>query len=65
MIKNQGEDVFMASTQEGAVRKSSAMATAFMKAVCFSRGWIEEVNKTSQQMSSRILIIKGSHEDPL
>ena len=55
----------MGQTPEGTVKKASAMASAFMKAVCYSRGWIDEVTKSSQQMSARILIIKGSHEDPL
>ena len=65
IMQTQNEDVFMAQSQDNTIRKSSSMATAFMKAVCFSRGWIEEVNKTTQHMSSRILIIKGSHEDPM
>jgi len=37
-----------------------------MKAVCFSRGWIEDVNlqKGGEQFSARLLIIKSHHEDP-
>lgn len=70
------EDVF-ASTKEGGTageevkttihKKNSSMATAFMKAVCYTRGWIEEISKSGgagQQFSARILIIKSSHEDP-
>ncbi len=52
-------------------RKNSTIATAVMKAVCYSRGWIEEVthHKTgggagSEQFSARILIIKSPFEDP-
>lgn len=48
------------------VRKGSSLATALMKAVCYSRGWIEDVSvNKGEQFSARILIIKGPQEDPL
>jgi Transcription factor Tfb4 len=72
MIISQVDDVFM--PEEGTEvkpRKYSTIATALMKAVCYSRGWIEEVthHKTgggsgSEQFSARILIIKSPFEDP-
>lgn len=45
--------------------KSSTLSTALMKAICFTRSWIEEVSVLKgEQFSARILIIKGTHEDP-
>jgi len=53
-------------------RKNSTIATAFMKAVCFTRGWIEEINHhrggsmsaAADHFSARILIVKLPSEDP-
>jgi len=47
IIMDQKIDVFSNESEESKVtlpRKNSTIATAFMKAVCFTRGWIEEIN---------------------
>ena len=53
-------------------RKNSTIATGFMKAVCFTRSWIEEINHhkggassaAADHFSARILIVKLPSEDP-
>jgi hypothetical protein len=45
--------------------KGCTLAAAIMKAVCFSRGWIEEVSlQKGEQYSARVLVIKSPSEDP-
>lgn len=63
-VVNNVEDVFITEESKYA-RKCSSLSTALMKAVCYSRGWIEEVTtKKGEQFSARVLIIKSSMEDP-
>ena len=75
MVSDQNIDVFTNDSEEVKVslpRKNSTIATAFMKAVCFTRSWIEEINlhkgggsaAASDHFSARILIIKSPSEDP-
>ncbi|TNV76417.1 hypothetical protein FGO68_gene13186 [Halteria grandinella] len=46
-------------------KKKACIASAMMKAVCFSRSWIEEVTvQKGQQFTARILVIQGPQEDP-
>ena len=45
VVLDKGDDVFSASNEEGIkkAKKMSQLSSAMMKAVCYSRGWIEEV----------------------
>ena len=55
----------MSDEVEKPIKKHGTLATTIMKAVCYTRSWIEEVNvKKGESFAARILIIKGPHEDP-
>lgn len=61
----QNEFVLQSEEIDKPVKKHSTLATTIMKAVCYTRSWIEEVNvKKGESYNARILIIKGPHEDP-
>ena len=57
------QDVFVNAS--GVMKKSSSISTTLMKAICYSKGWIEEVSvQKGEQYSARILVIKSPGEDP-
>ena len=45
--------------------KHTSISSGIMKAVCFSRGWIDNITlKQGDQFSCRILVMRMSKEDP-